>query len=215
VLDPGEECDPNRRCESDEDCEIGLSCDPATMRCVGQGGILPVTQCPDLPVTADFKKVSYATGVVTQEDCKADCSFDRSSCSYCGDGELDPGYNDAGSAQSPEVCDGTAKDPDEFDDFCKLSCFENPDAVDFAVACLNASCKSNCSGFVFLDPPPPPDPDPVEDLGCCLKAGESCAGNPPFPCCWALEHDEDDPEAGCDPVFNMQGQNIDFRCRAG
>ena len=203
----GEECDPNRTCESDEDCEEGLTCDDS-MRCVGPFGILPFTPCWTLPLTADglaAAKDAYTDGVVTQENCTDVCKFDRSSCSFCGDGVLDSGYDDLGGGgfltpQPGETCDGDAKNQSAYTDFCKDACFDNPDVVSLDVACLAASCNDGCSGFGFDGVPE--EPDPVDDLGCCLKSHENCGGNPPFPCCFELEHPD---EEGCDPV--------ELRCR--
>jgi hypothetical protein len=204
----GEECDFRRKCMTDGDCDPGQSCGVQSGTCTIAGNdILPVVSCEDLdPLATDLPmNKPYGSGGVTQDDCTTQCLYDRTSCNFCGDGIRDGEYNDLGPGgtlvnRPAEICDGADADPEALSEVCKGACSDNQNTT-FEFGC-DASCNDSCTGFDLPDEFPG-EPDPVEDLGCCLAEGSSCAGNPTTPCCEDLQ---------CQQVFDMMGQVLDLRC---
>ncbi|MDC0718300.1 hypothetical protein [Nannocystis bainbridge] len=195
LLDPGEACDPRdmsqpacplaglARCRSD--CTIDVSSCPRTCgdgvvdldleECdwgrpddlTDKGAPLSV-ECVDLPAPT-YR--AYGDGTSTQ--CTADCTWDRSDCTYCGNARLeslavidkyDLHLDDAGRHDfAPEVCDaGVAPDLQALSAFCQDRC----DAGGLMIACTYA-CSATCESFLE-----PEDGGP--DNGCCTPRGASC-----------------------------------------
>ena len=187
-VDPGEECDPNDFCDSDDDCGPTQFCNFETSRCVYQDGFAGTLACSALEVTADLDKPAYSQGSVTDDHCLDNCKFDRTRCNFCGDGVLDKSeYFDWGPPETRvgrpgEICDGDQADADELEDYCQSICTQTPTVLQ--LSCF-FQCSDSCDGFENPDLVPM-NPDPVEDLGCCLKQGETCGVAQAFPCCWEL-----------------------------
>jgi len=141
MLDPAEECDPG-----EGDSNPGPSF----------GGAGPL--CADLS-PADGGS-PYASGRVLR--CDADCRWDRTPCSRCGDDRIQAGA---------EICDGDKDDIDAADAFCLGACVDvDQDDRPEAVRC-NARCGDDCLGYVAA----------AGELGCCIPTGDPA--NSVIPCC--------------------------------
>ncbi len=133
VKDDGEECDP----------EAG-------------GGIAVPTFCKDLK--SPYTDQPYSSGSTVS--CLDDCTFDRTECGYCNNGELESEGllvslpTQPMTMSRPEKCDGPNFDLDEL-------ASEYPACSDGAIA--NVDCATNCLGFVMRDGPI-----------CCLPKGADC-----------------------------------------
>lgn len=203
-----EECEPAQICVTDSDCIAGGTCDGQTGTCLdGQMGSrldCAVLHGPLGP---------YVSGSVDVGDCTSQCRFDRSACSYCGDGALDGAYEEAtqgGSILQPaEACELAASGPDpvadsnQLDAYCKQVC-SGGSGTTLAVRC-KYSCADGCSGFDEQHW------ENTEAAGCCVLGGEECdVGG--LPCCWALDHPDEDPAQACNDNVG-DGQAIVPRCR--
>ena len=107
----------------------------------------------------------YGSG--TTRYCTATCFYDRTPCSYCGNGSADdtldlaPSISGQVATASAEDCDG-----DEFrPSFKAETC---PGEVE-----LNATCGEDCRIVPRSDPP------------CCLPRGKDCGDTP---CCHEFTH---------------------------
>jgi len=177
VLDVGEECDPN----------LGL--DELTM---GK------PDCTELP-SPYGDALPYSAGV--PGSCRDDCRWERTTCSYCGNGEIENGDYDIdfdGTMATPEWCDGNDFDRRTLED----------ELADSVCTVANADlrpiveCASNCLDFIPLDLPQP----------CCVKTGAACpSDDSPVRCCYA----EENPNSTVDPcqvVFDTELNVFDV-CR--
>ncbi len=165
VLDPGEECDGNGT-----DGGIVLP-----RNCAGSPEEEPLRS----PFIMDFP---YTSG--TAATCLPNCTFDRTSCGYCGNGVR----NDAllvslgGSTLSmPEICDG-----DLFDSEWLANEFPLCEQIG---AQANVECAANCL-----------DVSPREGPACCIPKNEACpADGDSLRCCYEYAHPEADDY--CFPVI--------------
>lgn len=181
VINGDEECDPLGGCFEDDDCSEGRVCYQGD--CIRAGdGVTPLLACSNYEPTAELiSDKAYASGTVA--GCTSECIFDRTQCSFCGDGELDGSYFDfVGEdrvSRPAEVCDGTQADPIKLASYCRERCFGPDVPVDPG---LPLACSFNCedSCLDFEDDPggfTPGELDPI-DLGCCLPAGAPCPIGP-------------------------------------
>lgn len=165
----------------DEECEFGV------------GGGFKNLACSDYESTAIGLDKPYASGTIGS--CNKDtCTFGRNDCSFCGDGELDPEYDDIiapqGTATFPvEICDGDEVEPSVLEDHCEALCVDDPINGDVVVHC-DFECADDCSGIA-----PPGDIIADPEGGCCLAKGSPCPGFgeegvPDLPCCSWLENPE-------------------------
>jgi hypothetical protein len=156
-----------------------------------QGGF-KASACSDYWSTATgIRDKHYASGPDMVGPCNEDnCTFGRNGCTFCGDGELDPGYTDyiayEGTAEFPaEICDGTAVDLAKLEEHCETKC-AGPINGDVVLYC-DFECESDCSGFASADDIAVPGQDPAA-LGCCAAKGSPCPtvgidNVPDLPCC--------------------------------
>ncbi|MBC8068831.1 MAG: hypothetical protein IAG13_10905 [Deltaproteobacteria bacterium] len=164
VLDEGEECDPN----------------------ADVGGIVSSRTCAGAdPLQSPYLDLPFASGVAAI--CLDDCRYDRSGCSYCGNGAAEDSKQTALSPlqvitmTAPEACDGEyVRDAALVGDFA--ACFTDPDLDGKSNTTANAECAPGCHELVPR----------VDAPLCCLKTGEDCpAEGAAARCC----HEYTDPEA--------------------
>ncbi len=149
------------------------------------------TQCVGL-VSGD-PETSYGSGVT--RNCTALCYYDRTPCSYCGNGSADdaldlaPWISGQEATARAEDCDG-----DEFRPSFKAETCPGEE--------LNATCGEDCRIVPRSDPP------------CCVPEGDLCS--PTTPCCHVFTHPNElihceNPITG-DPV-DENSPTPDSRCR--
>lgn len=227
-LDPGEECElgdlNGGTCPGDgtptcrADCKLDYaSCDPC-----GNGKLdvdeecdpqmepedvaIDEMSCRDLVSPGGVSR-RYGSGVARK--CTRECLWDRSSCSYCNNNQLDGEVAvdfDGKIKLAAETCDNGVADAGELEQHCKEVCGSN-----YRVAC-NYKCSTDCRDFDDFAVP-------TEDLACCTVRGEQCpyqTGSGVLlpnrqPCCWALTH-PDDPDGPCQEIVSLGGQQISV-CR--
>jgi hypothetical protein len=160
IVDPGEECDPGDT--------GGIAVPRPCAGTLGEDGLEPLK--------SPYLDQPYSSGNAV--GCLDDCTFDRTECGYCGNGELEK----VGELVSlptqptmimsrPEKCDGEEFDLDEL--------AEEFPCTDMTVG--NVECSSNCLDFV-----------PREGPACCLPRGAACPDTDEPPrCC----HEFSEPEA--------------------
>lgn len=172
VVDPGEECD-----------EVSHGGDIVTPRpCAGANFGQP-DQID--PLRSPYQSLPYTSGSAVR--CLDNCTFDRTSCGYCGnanqDGPLRVSIFDA-SVSLAEVCDG-----DDFDDtfLDEMYPFCSQEGVR-----ANVECRADCLGVTPRDGPP-----------CCLPKGEACPEDgAQVRCCYEYAHPNED---ACLPVLLPPG----------
>lgn len=192
-----EECEPSSSCANDDNCPIDTVCYQPFGQCVASGdNFAPNLACAAYNNQAIGIDKAYTSGTIDR--CTSECAFGRNNCGFCGDGELDPEYQDlvfpTGELSNfpPEKCDGDqVLDKDTLVNFCVPLC-PNPSGgpinADVVVLC-DFECNSNCSGFV---PPEDIAPGPGA-FDCCLDKGSPCPkfgleGVPAFSCCSWLDN---------------------------
>ena len=153
----------NGRLDGNEECDPGSS-EPETGGLTGDepqiGAELSCTQF-DPPGGGD----PYAGGIL--EVCQAGCTWDRSPCHHCGDGQV----------QESEICDGDLVDHARIDQLCLSRCVPlHQEPRPERVRC-SARCSDSCDGYVVDDA----DPE------CCIPSGQPA--NPNIPCC---EYEQED-----------------------
>jgi hypothetical protein len=141
--------------------------------------------------------------------CKQDCTWSRIACGYCGDGVIDDGPILVGFAgetlAQPEVCD-----TDEFDPRALSTSVVGPYCEAQASATglglrPNVTCSEDCTQIVD-----PPHGGGDERLGedvppkCCVRDGEPCHLDDPYPCCSAVGLPSGAPPT-CAPFGNDGG----------
>lgn len=137
--------------------DLDEECDPA-MDPMDLAAQMP---CTELVSPAGVSRV-YGSGVSTR--CTRKCLWDRSSCSYCQNEQLDGevAVDFEGMIKlEPEVCDNGVAAIDRLHQHCKSVCGSNYD-----VEC-NYRCASNCRDFDVAAVP-------TDELECCTAAGEAC-----------------------------------------
>jgi hypothetical protein len=163
------------------DMDEGEECDPEA-----GGGIAILTPCQDLK--SPYVDQPYSSGSTIS--CLDDCTFDRTECGYCKNGELEKEGllvslpSQPMTMSRPEKCDGVNFDLDEL-----ASAY--PACGGDAVA--NVACANNCLGFVEREGPE-----------CCLPKGAVCpADDAPERCC----HEFSEPmvEEHCSDPFAPPG----------
>lgn len=198
--------------------ELGEECDPGEMLglstnrpCAGDSTFPGIVS----PFQGDPPK-PYASG--EYQTCRDNCKWNRTNCSYCGDGVLDDTplqvdpFADA-NFSSPEECDGDAFSEarlqiSNFWDEC--TSIPNPDAPGELLEGVrpNLRCNSMCIAGGGA-------PDP-----CCVRAGEACPdpgtayAEAGLRCCFEYLHADEIAAGGdpCETVFT--GQMIGLRvCR--
>mgnify|MGYP007032565399 CR=1 FL=1 len=154
-LDPGEECDP-AIASVDELLPPGGS------------------NCRTIEPPAHLN--AYGSGVAS---CRDDCTFDRSQCSWCGNGIRET------HTQPPERCDQDDILEADRREECRSRCARSDVVLPAEVVC-DLECDRTCSSYV----------EPAEGLSCCVPTG--AAVHPDLPCCAEGPHDElcRDPQIG-------------------
>ncbi|MEM7155230.1 MAG: hypothetical protein AAF799_20445 [Myxococcota bacterium] len=200
--DAGEDCDPG-----DPAGFVGLcggqggSCNPDTCQeeCCGDQAVNGTEECDGIdlgfvgpggdPMGGDScvgllipgTQVAFTSG---RADCRADCRYDLSECSLCGNGRLDPEFPSGSGTNVPaEVCDGDAFDEAQLSAQCRQVC---P-----APAGVTLECAFECAGCRLIEL--------QEPAQCCIRAGSPISGSS-LPCCCQLDPD------GCDePGLSSSG----------
>jgi hypothetical protein len=202
IVNGNEECEPGVLCTSDEDCSSGRTCYQGDCIEIGEG-FAPRISCSHYETKAIGFSKPYASGTIGA--CVENgCFFGRNQCSFCGDGELDPEYDDlvapnGSTGKFPaEVCDGEEAQLDKLVAHCEPLCVDDPINSDVVVKC-DFECSADCQDFATPGDVVPPDP---ESLGCCLAKDSPCPnfdteGVPNFPCCSWLEKPEWQAEKKC------------------
>lgn len=169
--------------DADEECDPGM----------GNGGLAGQKLCSELVSPAGVSR-RYGSGVATR--CTHDCLWDRSSCSYCMNDQLDGAAAvdfDGKIKLEAEVCDNDIAAVDMLHKHCKAVCGSN-----YNVEC-RYKCANDCREFDVAA-------IPNDELECCTALGEACpydedgnmlAGR--VPCCWEMTHPGDEP---CQAIFN-------------
>jgi hypothetical protein len=152
-LDEGEECDPNQ----------GLD-ELTTAK----------PECEDLD-SPYGDALPYASGL--PGSCGDDCLWERITCSYCGNGQLegDGFIVDFDGTMAPlEWCDGDDFDRGALEDALSDSVCTTVDPKLRPIV----ECAPNCLDFIPVEQTP----------SCCYKAGATCpAANSPTRCCFEVE----------------------------
>lgn len=184
VLESGEECDPGIVPFAEFPCAGGHAADGTDHPALS--AVPPETE-------------PFTSGTVRA--CLSDCRFDRSECTFCGNGEIEGEIDIAFSAAQPrertiaEVCDGDLLDPRA--DKVLAGC---P-----AGTLANVTCASNCVDVV------PRATGPaccVPPLGPCPEPGEP-------PCCHEILH-PDSNLPHCELAFQTPGtapEDAEHQCR--
>lgn len=184
----GEECDPGDL----ESFRLACggrpgSCNPdsCTLECCGDGMVNGSEECdgPDLglaspggepteendcrALTVPGTDVVYASG---NAGCTDECRFDRSQCSLCGNGQVDPAFVYPDTTVLPaEICDGGLVRLEELWSVCAPACNRPSNS---AIVC-NVICNG-CRLLTMGDP-----------IDCCLPKGSLVEDG--IPCCCALD----------------------------
>lgn len=158
VLDEGEECEPTM-----------IPGFGSQRPCAGGDGLAKLE-----PI---YGGKDYASGTTSRcnED---DCTWDRSSCGFCGDGirDISPILVPPSTMGATERCDGADKDFDRLEErFSDNFWCPADDEIP------NAACVDSCDDFVLREPQ------------CCKKRGERCADTifDDIKCCYAYDNPED------------------------
>jgi hypothetical protein len=150
-IDAGEECDPN-----------------ASLDVLTQGK----PTCAELE--SPYPNRPYTDGF--PGSCRDDCRWERTTCSYCGNGELDDtAFIDLErTTVKPEVCDGHDFDhvTVESDLSASLCTRADPDWRPIV------RCEPDCFDF-----------EPIQPESCCVKQNRACpADDADVQCCFASEN---------------------------
>jgi hypothetical protein len=185
----GEECEPSLPVPGCPGGWPGMRCNAD---CTLDVGACPQCECTPGAMVDDLADGPLACGEIdpfvigrpytdgSVGWCGADCYYDRSGCSYCGDTRLDltpqPLWYDI--ATSPEWCDGDRIDETKLVAAGLTQLVEQCEMLPNARP--NVSCNERCDGFV-IDPSEPP---------CCVREYAACpAAEDPVRCCFELAHD--------------------------
>lgn len=209
-FEAGEECDGSSvgvPCWGDgsptcTDCKIDFSsCDPCGNGIVdpgeecddagGDGGIAIQRPCAGTldmePLRSPYIDLPYSSGNAVS--CLPNCTYDRTSCGYCGNGNVDPPLRVSILDQAvslAEVCDG--------DLFDKQSLSDKYPVCDPLEAQANVSCDANCLDVTERPGAP----------ACCLPKGKPCPDDgAELRCCYEYAHPTADDF--CLPVIVPSG----------
>jgi hypothetical protein len=151
-VDPGEECDP---------ASVVVA-----WPCAGSPSQAPLS-APEKPYTA---------GEATQ--CLPTCRYDRTACSYCGDGVRDDTAPvDGGIVIAAEWCDGDAFDEDRLVETFGNLCPDEDQRP-------SVGCGADCRSFEELDAP----------TRCCVRDLATCPSvADDVQCCQAYLHPDAEP----------------------
>ncbi|MGB1698466.1 MAG: hypothetical protein ACPHRO_00845 [Nannocystaceae bacterium] len=197
LSDPGEECEYKVFCEEDADClGVGGVCDLLTGRCLpSEDALVAPIPCSSLKPPPGLD--AYGDGTVNFADCSQSCTYGRTDCSGCGNGELDGSYEDLDRFGNlvpfpSEVCDGDLAKVADIVEHCRFTCTGGlPTSLDLV---CEFTCEDDCGGFEEPNFEDFVEPDP----SCCILADSPCDQSGEFPCCWKI----DNPgavEDGCQP----------------
>lgn len=165
IVDDGEECEPGD----------GSPGELASPRACAGAGIGTDHEVP--PLASPYLETPYSSGQSVR--CLADCTYDRTECGYCGDGQLQKSEawlvslptQSPTLSYRPEWCDGEEIDRDELASFYDCG----------AGAVANVECSADCRDFTFR----PMQPQ------CCVPQGKPCpADGDEARCCHELAHPE-------------------------
>jgi hypothetical protein len=159
--DPGEECDPtavDTITSTRPDCITLASPDPSVPYGGGKAG-----------------------------PCTDECRWDRITCNYCGNGQIDGDrlLDSNGNRSSPEICDATALNQTLLNE----SLSDDPCTSMNGDLRSQVVCRDDCT---------------VQRLGnCCVNAGKRCPDAGEGTCCYALETEGFIPgQDACAESFN-------------
>ncbi len=174
TLDEGEECDPNL--------------DQLTM---GK------PNCTDL-VSPRGPSQPYTAG--QPGTCRSDCRWERTGCSYCGNGRVDRDtpIDFEGNLEVNEWCDGSDFDVNALNkELAGTACSQ----VDSSFRPI-VECADDCLDFLELDLAQP----------CCIKTGAACPDpDSPVRCCYEVDNPNSTAEP-CQVIFDTMG-NASDTCR--
>lgn len=211
VLAPGEDCDlstdeecPNGGQARCTDCVVDLSqCHPwcgdgqvgLDEECDPEGGGFATTpSCTDRADGLALVPSPYGEGHLYgsgESRCDSEnCRWERSNCSYCGNGQVDDGeplridaHNDALIAP-PEWCDGVGFSKVALEAYASEHGFECPLSQRPNVGCVAIGTPGACYGFVARD----------DGQSCCMLANELYPGDEAgLRCCWEYDHPGEQP----------------------
>jgi hypothetical protein len=201
LSDPSEECEYKVFCEEDADCAgVGGICDLMTGRCLPSEDTL-VTPIPCTSLKPPPGLGAYGGGTVNFSDCSQSCTYGRTDCSGCGNGELDASYQDLDRfgnlfAIPSEICDGDLAKTQDVVEHCRSTC-TGGDGSTLDLDC-EFTCEGDCRGFEEPNPEDFVEPDP----SCCVLQNSPCDLSGEFPCCWAINNPGGN-DNGCDQTNNL------------
>ncbi len=137
-------------------------------------------------LSSPYIGIPYGSGGTVK--CNPDCTWNRNSCSYCGNNIInsEPLFLEiGGKLDREEDCDGTAPlDAATEAAHCQAVC-----NTDDKVRCTY-TCSDSCE-LEFPDP---------EELDCCLRSGETCPNGEDggLPCCWSLDNPGEPLASACE-----------------
>jgi len=203
-VEAGEDCDPEAPQDEWSGCGewASRSCDPVECRCLGcgngeieldeecdvgpSGGAVAERLCAGSELGAEDPQPAlrpgpdgepYASGTSTR--CNADCTYDRSACSYCGNGVIDPARPlslTSDLLSRVEVCDGDEMDRDYLND--RAAEIDGYVLCDVGLRHI-ATCADDCRSATILQ------------NGCCVLAEHACpVEGDALQCCHAFDHAE-------------------------
>jgi hypothetical protein len=173
-----------------DDCQLDYDSCPTC----GNGKVdPPLEECDPFEAAGDITQTIYCSevpspypkpfsyGVIVS--CLGECRYDRTNCSFCGDGEIDGPTTPRSAPRKEgdprmlaEKCDGDAAEAGALTAYCRKRCTGTE--VGSLVLDCNFECAENCLAFEDV---------PDEELDCCVPPAETC---PPdgsdYKCCWEL-----------------------------
>ena len=191
----GEECDtsefgaetcPNGGALVCTDCNIDKS---GCLPYCGDAQLLGDEECGEPPggvtieppcagIASSVPGIPYGSGIAR---C-AQCRWDRTECSYCGNGTRDDALSlyEGGPISPEEWCDA-----DQFDHVKLAELYGSACERLHPGSRPNVRCAPGC--YDFIEPT-------LDEPQCCVRSGATCPGpEASFECCFAHEH-PDDPE---------------------
>jgi hypothetical protein len=162
------------------DASAGEECEPNPMN----GITTERPDCVDLP--SPYPDLPYASG--DPGPCTDECRWNRITCSYCGNGQIDTNriVDASGSMAPPEICDGPTLNQTLLDETLET---DPCTAMDSDLRSL-VMCTEQCTLVRFGT--------------CCVNGGKTCPADPGS-CCYAQETEGFAPgDAACEQqLFNQ------------